>query len=70
MKNAEEWAKRIQKSKEPWADLVMLIQLDAFKAGIISAAAVVDDMRGEGENDLRGVRDRLRYTAEETTQLP
>ena len=29
MKTAEEWAKRIENSKEPWADLVRLIQQDA-----------------------------------------
>lgn len=46
MKSAEEWAVRIQNSKEPWPKLVEMIQLDAFKAGARWAAGqcgFVDD---------------------------
>lgn len=41
MKTPEQWAARIQNSKEPWAKLVTEIQLDAVKEGARRAAKIV-----------------------------
>jgi len=43
MKTAEQWANRIQNSKEPWAKLVGEIQSDAAKAALTLAAEIVRD---------------------------
>lgn len=42
MKTAEEWAKRVQNSKEPWAKLVAGIQLDAMREGMKRAAVIAE----------------------------
>lgn len=41
MKTAEQWAKRVQNSKESWEKLVELIQNDAIKHGMILASRIV-----------------------------
>jgi hypothetical protein len=37
MKSAEQWAKRVQNSKEPWAKLVAEIQSDAYQQALADA---------------------------------
>lgn len=52
MKTAEQWANRIQNSKEPWAKLVAEIQADALKDAAVAClpisvkcAGIINDMR-------------------------
>lgn len=45
MKTAEEWAKRIQNSKEPWPKLVELIQRDAMIAAYERAEKICFDVQ-------------------------
>ena len=43
MKTPEQWAKRVQNSKEPWAKLVAEIQSDAHQQGLTDAAEIYCD---------------------------
>ncbi len=72
MKTAEEW-KDFMMTTEGVASIqtansfIEAIQLDALQQGriegIMMAAEIPDSMRGEGESDLRCVRDRIKALA-------
>ena len=46
MKTPEQWANRVQNSKEPWAKLVAEIQNDALKHSAGICRNMADDMPG------------------------
>ena len=53
MKTAEQWATRVQNSKEPWAQLVAEIQQDARRAALEEAhKAFLDEFNDAMRNGL------------------
>lgn len=61
MKTDEEWARRIQNSKEPWAKLVAAIQIDALEhaTGIIMQMRV-DDSKEAIARDIQAEIQKLK----------
>lgn len=71
MKTAEDWANEKfsfgADTKTDFIGLIKQIQLDAMKEGMRRAAMIPNEMRDEGESDLRCVRDRIRFAADKLT---